>query len=203
MPTEAAMPSPSASIDRVIHRGRSGDVVAHDVDELRDIRDRDLTGREVADAIRREQVVHRLVDRAPFVDEIAEALGDERRVIRHRLDDLRAACRAEAAQVRVFRAAGAGVVTWIVDPHRIREVVQRDERTDAHRTQRLELGAIVRDRGLVDLTLDRLDARPLDREAIAVHAELRDEPDIGIDLRVALHGIADECSVGEPGRAGP
>ena len=77
--------------------------------------------------------------------------------------------------------------------------MDRDERPDALRDQRLELRAVVRDRGFVDHAFLRLDPRPLDREPIRVDAEVADQADVLEIERVAADRIADEVrALAEP-----
>jgi hypothetical protein len=188
-------------VDRAVHRDVRGDVVLDDRHELAgEVADRDPPGRELAAGVGREQVVDRLVERAPLVDEVAVLGGEQAGVLAHLLDDLRSAGRvAEAAQVGVGHAGVAVAIARIGDPHRVREVVDRDDRVDPGVAQRLEQRAVVRDRGGVDLIAHRLDPRPLDAEPVGVEVHRGDQGDVVDRAGVAAAGVADErLALAEP-----
>ena len=108
-----------------------------------------------------------------------------------------------AAEVGVLRAIGAGRRARVVDPHRVREVVQGDERADAGGDQSVDQRVVVGQRVLVDLVALRLDAGPLDREAVAVEVHRRQQGDVGEREAVAAGGVADEGALAEAvGRRG-
>jgi hypothetical protein len=96
----------------------------------------------------------RLVERDPPRDQVAEVLGDNVGVAREALH-----------HGRVRPAAG------LAQPQRVAEVMQRHDRRDAGRGQRFEDRPVVRQSRLVEAARRRLDARPLDREAIGVQLE--------------------------------
>jgi hypothetical protein len=108
------------------------DVIAQHLRELVRI-ERDDAGRKLPHRVTREQIVDRLVDGAPLVDEIAEALAEQRRVLAKLLDDLRPTIGSEAAQVHARRSGRTPDLAWVSDPDRIREVMHGDERPDPER----------------------------------------------------------------------
>jgi hypothetical protein len=187
-------------LDRVVHRGVGGQVVAHHRDEVgEELHDREAAGREGADAVRRQEVVDRLVEGGPLVDAVAVAAGQLAGQLGHLGDDLVAARRAEAAQVGVAgRARGrvlrAQRIARVGDPDRVGEVVHRDHRADALGAQLVEHLAVVGERGLVPDVAGRLDARPLDAEAVAVEVLIGGELDVGDRAGVAADRVADELA---------
>src|SRR5690606_335614 len=97
----------------------------------------------------------RLVDRAPQRDEVAKCRDDLARVALKPADDLLVLPRA-----------------LLRNPQRVSEVVQRDHRLDAARSQPGDHLAVATKRRLVPHTGLRLDTAPLNREPVRVLVEL-------------------------------
>ena len=168
-----------------------GDIVAKDHREP-SRREREAARRKHRETVGREQIVDRLVDSPPVIHEIAEALTEQGGVRAKLLHDRRPACRAEATQVRRDGTTGARDRARVRDPDRVREMMDRDERMDPERAKRFELAPVVCQRCFVDLILHRLDPSPLDREPVAIDAEIVDQPDVFDRSGVAAHRLADE-----------
>ena len=73
-----------------------------------------------------------------------------------------------------------------------------DVRPDAGRHQRVDERVVVGERLLVDHVALRLDARPLDAEAVRVQVQVAQQLDVVERPGVAAHGVADERAVAEP-----
>ena len=153
-----------------------------------------LARREHAHAVGPHQVVDGLVEGDPLVDAIAEARGHEGHVLRELLDHDRATFWViPPAEVRVARAVCTVGVARVVDPDRIREVVQRDHGPDAPGHELIDEGVVVGERKLVDLVSPRLDACPLDAEAIRLETSGLHEVDVFECERVAQRSVTDEA----------
>ena len=122
-----------------------------------------LAGRPVAGDVGVLDVDRRLVDRQP--ESHAAARGRS-----HAFD-------VADKQPDAVRARPAATVR---EPRRIREVMQRDDRFDASAQQRIDDRDVVIQRGLVPLALSRLDAAPLDREAVGVVAQRLGEVEVAL-----------------------
>ncbi len=111
-----------------------------------------------------EQQDHRLVERHPEVDEPAQLLGDSAREALEGLD-----------------AARGGPGRLLVEPRRVREVMQRDHRADAERPEPLEHAAIGAQRLSVEPAALGLDAGPLDRHPVGLQAGLREQLEVPLE----------------------
>jgi len=126
-------------------------------------------GREVAharrmnaDVMSRERDDLGLVQRHPVRHAVPESTREERRVLRERRDDVRR--RPSAAVLQCL---------WQIP------VIERHERTDADREERVDERVVEVEALLVDpATPARQHARPADGEAVRAEAELAHERDV-------------------------
>ena len=76
------------------------------------------------------------------------------------------------------------------EPVRRREVVERHDRRETAGEASVDERFVVRERLFRELALDRLDARPLDREAVGVEVHAGDEVEVGLPQLPAVRGLA-------------
>src|SRR6266581_540622 len=124
-------------------------------------------------ASRRLSAALRLVDGAYIADQVAERESGPLAVA---LEQPRESRVSEPAQP--------------VDPHRQREVVEGEDGCDAELVAGLEHPPVVIELGGRELTVGRLDARPLDAEPERVDAEPREHRDVVAVAVVEVAGVA-------------